>query len=110
MPDVYYRCHNCGSIHEAEAIRLNLHLAGNPLGDAWFPRRSLLGWLEHRRLTALLMRGLWPAGAARNDHRRSEATCRSTVGLLAWVAARSGTREAGHAVASRANRASADRS
>ncbi len=63
MPDIYYHCHNCGSIHEAEAIRLNLHLAGNPLGDASFPRRSLLGWLEHRRVTMLVMRGLWRAGA-----------------------------------------------
>jgi hypothetical protein len=81
MPDVYYHCHNCGSLHEAEAIRLNLHLAGNPVGDPWFPRRSLLGWLEHRRLTALLMRGLWPAGAARNDDQRWEATCRSMLTL-----------------------------
>jgi hypothetical protein len=63
MPDVYYHCHHCGSIHEAEAIRLNLHLAGNPLGDAWFPRRSLLGWLQHRRVTMLVMRELWRAGA-----------------------------------------------
>jgi hypothetical protein len=64
MPDLYYRCHNCGCIHETEAIRLNLHIEGHPLGDACFPRRSLLGWLERRRVTALIMRGLWPAGAS----------------------------------------------
>ena len=77
MPDVYYHCHNCGSIHEAEAIRLNLHLAGNSLGDAWFPRRSLLGWLEHRRITMLVMRALWRAGAFDDADHRREATCRS---------------------------------
>jgi hypothetical protein len=115
MPDVYYHCHNCGSLHEVEAIRLNLHLAGIPVGDPWFPRRSLLGWLEHRRLTALLMRGLWPAPAAppapwhAGGRRAARIALRMviTVGLLAWVAARSGMRGAGHAVASRANRAAA---
>jgi hypothetical protein len=82
MPDIYYHCHNCGSIHEAEAIRLNLHLAGNPLGDAWFPRRSLLGWLEHRRVTMLVMRGLWRAGAlGGTDHRRpGHQQCRRPAG------------------------------
>lgn len=64
MPDVYYRCHNCGSVHEAEAIRRNLHLAGRPVGDAWFTQRSLLGRLERRPVAKLLMRGLWAAGAA----------------------------------------------
>jgi hypothetical protein len=57
MPDDYYRCSSCGSIHQAEAVRRNLHLAGHPVGDPWFPWRSLLGWLERRRFGALLMRG-----------------------------------------------------
>ena len=60
MPDVYYCCHGCGSIHEVEAIRRNLHLGQHPIGDPWFPPRSVLGWLERRRVTTLLMRGLWP--------------------------------------------------
>jgi hypothetical protein len=73
MPDVYYHCHNCGSIHEVEAIRLNLHLAGNPLGDAWFPRRSLLGWLEYRRVTLLVMRALWRAGRLEESPKAADA-------------------------------------
>jgi hypothetical protein len=63
MPDVYYRCPNCGSVHDAEVIRRSLYLAGHPIGDPWLPRRSLLGWLEHRHVTTLLMRALWPDGA-----------------------------------------------
>ena len=90
MADIYYHCHSCGSIHEAEAIRLNLHLAGNPLGDAWFPRRSVLGWLEHLRVTMLVMRGLWRADALGNADHRSEATCCSMP--YAWADAKYDTR------------------
>src|SRR5258708_30982905 len=59
MPDVYYCCNGCGSIHEVEAIRRNLHVAGRPVGDAWLPRHRPLGWLERRRAATLLVRGLW---------------------------------------------------
>ena len=90
MPDVYYHCHNCGSIHEAEAIRLNLHLAGNPLGDTWFPRRSLLGWLEHLRVTTLVMRALWRADTPGNAGHRSKATCCGEP--FAWADAECDTR------------------
>jgi hypothetical protein len=59
MPDVYYCCHGCGSIHEVEAIRRNLHVAGRPVADAWPPQHRPLGWLERRRAATLLVRGLW---------------------------------------------------
>jgi hypothetical protein len=66
MPDVYYCCHGCGSIHEVEAIRRNLHVAGRPVGDAGLPRHLPLGWLERRRAAALLVRGLRGGRAARS--------------------------------------------
>jgi hypothetical protein len=67
MPDVYYCCHGCGSIHEVEAIRRNLHVAGRPVGDTGLPRHLPLGWLERRRAAALLVRGLWRGRAARSS-------------------------------------------
>lgn len=61
--DVYYRCHNCGDLHEAEHIRRNLYLGSRALGDAAaFQRGGFLGLgrrIVRRRITRTLMRSLW---------------------------------------------------
>ena len=60
--DIYYRCHNCGSVHEIEAIRQNLFYNGRPAGDIRAARRGGLprpcGW-PRRGITRALMRALW---------------------------------------------------
>jgi len=58
--DVYYRCHNCGQVHEAESIRRNLYLTQRAIGDVQALGRGRLGRrLLRRRVTRSLMRSLW---------------------------------------------------
>ena len=61
--DVHYRCHHCGSVHEAEAIRRNLYLGQRALGDAAaFEHGGVRGLgrrIVRRRVTRSLMRALW---------------------------------------------------
>jgi len=61
---MYCLCHNCGSVHEIEAVRRNLKYNGHAIGDVRAALRGgvlRLGSLRARRkITRALMRGLWP--------------------------------------------------
>jgi len=58
MTDIAYRCHNCGSVHEAESIRQNLVLDRQALAsyeDLGRVRRVL----ARRRAVQRITRALW---------------------------------------------------
>jgi hypothetical protein len=64
MPDVAYRCHHCGSVHEAESIRENLYLDQRPI-SSYAPTSvvglRLLGRLLLRwRISSAVAKALWP--------------------------------------------------
>jgi hypothetical protein len=62
--EIYYQCHNCGSVHEIEGISRNLKCNGHAIGDVRAAQRAgvlrLGSLLARRRVTRVLMRGLWP--------------------------------------------------
>jgi len=58
MSDISYRCHHCGSTHEAESIRQNLYLDLRPLAS-YEPRRGLLERISRRRITQRVAQALW---------------------------------------------------
>lgn len=63
MTDIAYRCHHCGSTHEAESIRQNLYLDRRPIASYAAPQRrrlSLLEFFQRRRITQGIAHGLWP--------------------------------------------------
>jgi hypothetical protein len=63
MTDVAYQCHNCGSVHEVESIRLNLSLDQRAAASYELsgqrrilsPRARFLRW----RMTRGLAQALW---------------------------------------------------
>jgi hypothetical protein len=64
MTDIAYRCHHCGSMHEAESIRQNLYLNQRPIAS-YEPSKNrfmnasselFLRW----RITKHMARALWP--------------------------------------------------
>ena len=62
MHDIYYLCHNCGSVHEIEAVRRNLKYNGHAIGDVRAQRGGVLILGSRRarpQITRALMRGLW---------------------------------------------------
>jgi hypothetical protein len=60
---IFYRCHACGFVHEAEDVRRNLHVGGHSIADLRESRRGavpVLGrHLMRRRTGRALMRTLW---------------------------------------------------
>jgi hypothetical protein len=69
MTDIAYRCHHCGSTHEAESIRQNLYLNQRPIAS-YMPsgqrsKADFWWFLLRRRVTVGLARGLWPRSARR---------------------------------------------
>jgi hypothetical protein len=72
MADITYRCHHCGSTHEAESIRENFYLDRRPIAS--YPaagpgvlslRTLLLRW----RIIRGVASGLWP----RYPHQEKQA-------------------------------------
>jgi hypothetical protein len=63
MTDVAYRCHHCGSIHEAESIRDNLYLDQRPI-SSYAPSTAGLRFLGrlllHWRIAVQIAQALWP--------------------------------------------------
>ncbi|HEY2505103.1 MAG TPA: hypothetical protein VGI58_01185 [Streptosporangiaceae bacterium] len=66
MRDVAYHCHHCGSTHEVEAIRHNLHVDRRPIATYAASRRGRMGrWLLRRRLARDLAEALWHDSSVR---------------------------------------------
>jgi hypothetical protein len=63
MTDIAYRCHHCGSTHEAESIRENLYINQQPIASYGAPTWGTAdfgSFFRRRRLTRGIARALWP--------------------------------------------------
>ena len=64
MTDIAYRCHHCGSTHEAESIRQNLYVDRRPVASYAAPASRRMVWLgeffQRRRMTQGIAQALWP--------------------------------------------------
>jgi hypothetical protein len=73
MSDIAYRCHHCGSTHEAESIRQNLYLNQRPIATYASSGRwgvvDLSEFFRRRRMTQGIGKALWPK--VRHYSRRS---------------------------------------
>jgi hypothetical protein len=69
MADIAYRCHHCGSVHEAEAIRENLLLDQRSLATYGLSGR-VRGMIERRRAARCVLRAIRSAGRRDRGHRR----------------------------------------
>jgi hypothetical protein len=76
MADISYQCHHCGSVHEAESIRQNLHLNQRSIASYALPWLSGVGdggGVARWRISRGIARGLWPRypRRVRQAHRTS---------------------------------------
>lgn len=60
MADISYRCHNCGSVHEVEAIRENLYLDQRSIASYAVGRLQTYSAIPRLLLARRLATALWP--------------------------------------------------